>query len=212
MTSRGNVIERPLAALLRRLANRRPTVLLFALLPPLPHSLPPLSNSPNHTVHQTKENVLLLAEEDCQFSPSSPRFYFPFLTFLFLLFILTRRSTILRPPHSPRISLATAICKPIALSVPLPPPNRHHPPAIIRCNNNSANPLRTYRAPSINHQFLFALPRTPLPPSRLLPMVSLHNLPNSCRNTYLHPPPNPNPNPSPFRNNNGLSIHGLLVA
>lgn len=208
MTSRGNCNRECLAALLRRLANRRPTLLLFALVPPLPPFPSLFPTPPIIPSIRPRRMSFFSRKKTVSFSPSSPRIHFPFLTFLFLLFILSRRSTTLRPPHTPRISLATATCKPLALSVPLPPPNRHCPPAIIR---RTANPPRTYRAPSINRQLLFALRRTPLPPSRLLPMVSLHNLPNSChRNTYRRPP-NPNPNPSPFRNNNGLSIHGLLV-
>ena len=49
-----------------------------------PLSLPPSSPiySPNHTVHQIKENVLLLAEEACQFPPSSPLPHsFPHISF-----------------------------------------------------------------------------------------------------------------------------------
>jgi hypothetical protein len=88
---------------------------LFSLLPYL--------QLPNHTVHQIKENVLLLAEEECQLHTLLDRFQCSFLTFLFLLFISTRRSTTHSPLHSPHISLATPTCKPLALFVSLPPPN-----------------------------------------------------------------------------------------
>ena len=113
--------------MLRRLANPSQP---FARPLPLPLYSSSPSISPNHTVNQTKENVLLLPEEDCQFPPSSLRFHFRSLTFLFfssLLFISSRRSTPLRPPRNPCIFLATATCKSLALSVPLPPLNRPLP-------------------------------------------------------------------------------------
>ena len=81
----------------------------------------------NHTVNQIKENVLLLPEEECQLHTLPCPFHLPFLTFLFLLFISTRRSTTHSRHHSPRIPLATPTCKPPTLSVTLPPPNRPYP-------------------------------------------------------------------------------------
>jgi len=173
-----------------------------------PSPLCPLDNSPNHTVHQIKENVLLLAEEECQLHTLLYRFHFRFLTFLFLLFISTRRSTTHSRPHSPHTSLATPTCKPLSFSVSLPPPNPHHSLQFL------AIPPRTYPAPTINHRPLFAPQQapTPHPPTHLPQMVSLHSPPNSCHRNTNRLPPNRN---HPLRNNNnspGLSIHGPRVA
>jgi hypothetical protein len=60
-----------------RSANRRQGLFLLEHHLSLSSSFslksPNLNNSPNHTVHQVKENVLLLSEEECQYSsPCSP--------------------------------------------------------------------------------------------------------------------------------------------
>jgi hypothetical protein len=121
-----------------------------------------LSNSPNHTVHQVKENVLLLAEEECQLH-TLDRFHHSFLTFLFLLFISTRRSINHSPPHSPHISLATPTCKPLALFVSLPPPNRPYsrlPPFSAILSHPAQNLPGSYNQSSISLR-----PPTNSPPS-----------------------------------------------
>ena len=71
---------------------------------PLPlYSSPPPSSS-NHNVNQTKGNVLLHPEEDCQSPPSPLRSHFRSLTVLFLFFsshpfIPSRRAP--SPNHKP---------------------------------------------------------------------------------------------------------------
>jgi hypothetical protein len=143
----------------------RPRPVLFALsLLALSLLLCNLSNSPNHTVHQIKENVLLLAEEECQLHTLTRPFpLYSFLTVLFLLFISTRRSINHSPPHSPHSSLAMPTCKPLALFVSLPPPNRPYtrlPPFSPILSHPAQNLPGSYNQSSISLR-----PPTNSPPS-----------------------------------------------
>lgn len=84
---------------------------------------------------------------------SSTRFHSSFLTFLFLLFISTRRSITHSPPHSPHISLAMPTCKPLAPFVSLPPPNRPYtrlPPFSAILSHPAQNLPGSYNQSSIS--------------------------------------------------------------
>ena len=157
---------------------------------PVPFALSPLlllSNSPNHTVHQIKENVLLLAEEECQSHTLLNRFHNCFLTFLFLLFISTRRSINHSPPHSPHISLATPTCKPLALFVSLPPPNRPYsrlPPFSPIPSHPAQNLPGSYNQSSVSLR-----PPTNSPPSNSSSVNGLASQSTQQLPTQHQPPP-----------------------
>ena len=201
----------------RKLGEKRGCESQAGPVPPsaLQHPFSPLpsppSNIPHTTSHPTIPSIKSRRMSFFSRKKSVSRLHhlplplsFPHLSFsLSLLFISYRRSTRPRSRPSPHNPLATPTCKSrcslFSIHRRLNCLSPHLPPA---------NPLRTYRAVSTNHQHPFALTRTYPPPTRPLPPFSLHSLPNICHRNNKRPPPNRNHS---LHNNsrNGLSTHGL---